>query len=131
MSHCAGNSDDWKQYYISCFVDHDMVMHYHWGLGIRHTYAHTTASTESQFHSTSQWSQPLHSSQHNMKDCGHVDDKINERDLTDSTQTELDFDLKFEPESKSDKKSESDSESILGDLVDMYGCPTKNALYEC
>ena len=23
------------------FVDHDMLMQYHWGLGISHTYSHT------------------------------------------------------------------------------------------
>ena len=109
------------------FVDCDMVMHYHWGLGIGHTYAHATASTESQFHSTSQWPQPLHS-QHDMEDCRHVNDEINEdRDLAN---TELDFDLEFEPGSESGEQSESDSESILGDLVDMYGYPAKDALYE-
>ena len=25
---------------VSSFVDHDMVMRYHWGLGVGHTYAH-------------------------------------------------------------------------------------------
>ena len=63
-----------------------------------------------------------------MEDCRHVDDEINEdRDLAN---TELDFDLKFEPGSESGKQSESDSESIFGDLVDMYGYPTEDALYE-
>ena len=57
MSHSAKDSNDWKRYYIMrcvsvgyisvrylipclSFVDRDMVMRYHWGLGVGHTYAH-------------------------------------------------------------------------------------------
>ena len=57
ISHCAKDSSDWHFYYVnqfvlllsnelltilmlSSFVDHDMVMQYHWGLGVGHTYAH-------------------------------------------------------------------------------------------
>ncbi|KAH7917228.1 hypothetical protein BV22DRAFT_1026772, partial [Leucogyrophana mollusca] len=40
MSHCAQDGDDWKWYYVNRFVDRDMVMRYHHGLGVGHAYAH-------------------------------------------------------------------------------------------
>ncbi|KIM59250.1 hypothetical protein SCLCIDRAFT_27507 [Scleroderma citrinum Foug A] len=33
-------SRDWHFYYVNRFVDRDMVMRYHWGLGVGHAYAH-------------------------------------------------------------------------------------------
>ncbi|KAF8835853.1 hypothetical protein BDN67DRAFT_992306 [Paxillus ammoniavirescens] len=32
----ARDSNDWKHYYINWFIDRDMVMRYHWGLGVGH-----------------------------------------------------------------------------------------------
>ncbi|KIK14840.1 hypothetical protein PISMIDRAFT_75455, partial [Pisolithus microcarpus 441] len=32
----AHESEDWKVYYINRFVDHDMMMRYHWGLAVGH-----------------------------------------------------------------------------------------------
>ncbi|KAF8221019.1 hypothetical protein L208DRAFT_1536292, partial [Tricholoma matsutake] len=55
LSKCARDGEDWKEYYVGCrfnmtdkdtdfgaisFVDRDMMMRYHWGQGIRHTYCH-------------------------------------------------------------------------------------------
>jgi len=60
LSRCARDSQDWHQYYVNrCavstwphhitrwsdrpnarFVDRDMVMRFHWGLGVGHIYAH-------------------------------------------------------------------------------------------
>ena len=58
ISHLAKDSNDWNRYYImwcvsTClqngdpglkfvlsFADRDMMMRYHWGLGVGHTYAH-------------------------------------------------------------------------------------------
>ena len=93
-----------------------MLMRYHWGLGVRHQYAHTTVSSDSQFHSTSP--EP-HSKGHDMEDYrSHFDDEVNEddADLADSTHT-LESDL----EPSESGESQSDSESVLGDFVDMYG----------
>ncbi|EGN97553.1 hypothetical protein SERLA73DRAFT_75220 [Serpula lacrymans var. lacrymans S7.3] len=36
--------NNWKKYYVVWFVDRDMMMQYHWGLGIGHTYARGEAS---------------------------------------------------------------------------------------
>ncbi|KAF8834570.1 hypothetical protein BDN67DRAFT_868960, partial [Paxillus ammoniavirescens] len=39
MSQNTRDSEDWKYYYINWFVDCDMLMRYHWGLGVGHLYA--------------------------------------------------------------------------------------------
>ena len=112
---------------LSSFVDRDMLMRYHWGLGIGHTYAHNTSSTESLLRSTSQRTQPLHSRRHDVEDhkC-HVDDEIDESGDADSTETEWDF----EQDSECGESQSDESESILGDLADMYGCGSDlDALY--
>ncbi|KJA18172.1 hypothetical protein HYPSUDRAFT_205550 [Hypholoma sublateritium FD-334 SS-4] len=43
LSTIAGDSNDWKSYYVNRFADRDMVMRFHWGLGIGHTYSHGKA----------------------------------------------------------------------------------------
>ncbi|KJA21107.1 hypothetical protein HYPSUDRAFT_141225, partial [Hypholoma sublateritium FD-334 SS-4] len=40
LSKMSGDEDDWNGYYVNRFADRDMVMRYHWGLGIGHTYSH-------------------------------------------------------------------------------------------
>ena len=105
---------------MSSFVNRDMLMRYHWGLGVGHTYAHSTASTGPSFRLTSQWSQPLHSGTHDAEDhkC-HGDDEIDEGGDADDSETEQDF----EQDSQwSESQSEDLEESVLGDLADMYGC---------
>ncbi|KAG6376632.1 hypothetical protein JVT61DRAFT_1616 [Boletus reticuloceps] len=42
------DSDHWKYYYINKFVDRDMLMRYHWGLGVGHTYSHVRGSDVNQ-----------------------------------------------------------------------------------
>ena len=96
-----------------------MLMRYHWGLGIGHQYAYTTVSTDPQFHSTSP---NPHSQRHGIEDYRyHSDDEVNEDDLDlgDSTRT---LEPDFEPSESGE--SQSDSESVLGDYVDMYGSGT-------
>ena len=96
-----------------------MLMRYHWGLGIGHQYAHTTASIDSQFSSHSPKSHP---NGRDMEDYGHLADEVNEENdsAADATPT---AELDLEPESELDSEidEQSDSESILGDHVDMYG----------
>ena len=101
----------------SRFVDRDMLMRYHWGLGIGHTYSHNSPAA-SQFCRTSQCSLPPY---HVTQD--HIDEKNGGESLADDLQTESDFnELEFEPEgSDSGIESQSESESILGDRADMYG----------
>ncbi|KAF8833568.1 hypothetical protein BDN67DRAFT_992818 [Paxillus ammoniavirescens] len=48
MSLRAQDSDDWKHYYINQFIDQDMVMQYHWGLGIGHVYAYSNPTEDNQ-----------------------------------------------------------------------------------
>ncbi|KJA21682.1 hypothetical protein HYPSUDRAFT_111821, partial [Hypholoma sublateritium FD-334 SS-4] len=40
MSKISQDAEDWKYYYVNRFADRDMMMRYHWGLGIGHTYSH-------------------------------------------------------------------------------------------
>ncbi|KAG2047193.1 hypothetical protein BDR06DRAFT_1032526 [Suillus hirtellus] len=40
VSACAGDKEDWHEYYINQFVDRDMLMRFHFGLGVGHVYSH-------------------------------------------------------------------------------------------
>ena len=87
-----------------------MLMRYHWGLGIGHQYAHTTASVNLQSFSPSL----SHSNGRAVEDYRNLTDEVIEGDHSaDST---LAVELDLEPE------AEPDSESALGDHVDMYRC---------
>ncbi|KAF5314748.1 hypothetical protein D9611_007063 [Ephemerocybe angulata] len=46
LSAIAKDEDDWKEYYVNRFVDRDMIMRYHWGLGVGHKYSHKDAPTK-------------------------------------------------------------------------------------
>jgi len=62
LSFCAGDSSDWVSYYVNRyvlvvyinslvellhrFVDRDMLMRYHYGLGVGHIYAHSSPSMD-------------------------------------------------------------------------------------
>ncbi|KIJ59504.1 hypothetical protein HYDPIDRAFT_33115 [Hydnomerulius pinastri MD-312] len=46
MSRNAHDAEDWRNYYVNRFVDHDMVMHYHSGLAVGHTYTHISRPAE-------------------------------------------------------------------------------------
>ena len=94
---------------LSSFVDRDMLMRYHWGLGIGHQYAHTTASVNSQSFSPS----PSHSNGSAMEDYRNLTDEVNEGD---HSAVEQDLEAEAEPDSGLDEKS--DSESALGDHAD-------------
>ncbi|GBE90070.1 hypothetical protein SCP_1800920 [Sparassis crispa] len=39
LSHCANDAEDWRFYHVNRFVDRDMLMRYHRGLGIGHVHA--------------------------------------------------------------------------------------------
>ncbi|KAG1740715.1 hypothetical protein EDD22DRAFT_959142 [Suillus occidentalis] len=40
VSGCAGDSHDWREYFVNRFVDRDMLMRFHFGLGVGHVYSH-------------------------------------------------------------------------------------------
>ncbi|KIK32033.1 hypothetical protein CY34DRAFT_66591, partial [Suillus luteus UH-Slu-Lm8-n1] len=40
MSASAGDKDNWHEYYINRFVDWDMLMQFHFGLGVGHVFSH-------------------------------------------------------------------------------------------
>ncbi|KAF6752551.1 hypothetical protein DFP72DRAFT_1011401 [Ephemerocybe angulata] len=43
VSKLANDQSDWREYYVNRFVDRDMLMRHHWGLGIGHIYSHKDA----------------------------------------------------------------------------------------
>ncbi|KIK25266.1 hypothetical protein PISMIDRAFT_43715, partial [Pisolithus microcarpus 441] len=40
LSPVTKDTDDWNYYYINRFADRDMLLRYHWGLGVGHMYSH-------------------------------------------------------------------------------------------
>ncbi|KAG1721829.1 hypothetical protein EDD22DRAFT_962397 [Suillus occidentalis] len=44
VSACAKDKDDWREYYVNRFVDCDMLMRFHYGLGVGHVYSHHHAT---------------------------------------------------------------------------------------
>ncbi|KAJ3536383.1 hypothetical protein NMY22_g6054 [Coprinellus aureogranulatus] len=46
-SKVARDKDDWREYYVNCFIDRDMLMRYSWGLAVGHVYAHEDAPNAS------------------------------------------------------------------------------------
>ena len=52
----------------------------------------------------------------------HVVDVVDEAGDANNTEIEQDFELDVEPDSECGESQSEDSESILGDLADMYGC---------
>ncbi|KAG6913739.1 hypothetical protein DXG01_004666 [Tephrocybe rancida] len=42
LSGLAKDGDDWYRYFVNRFVDRDMLMRFHWGLGIGHLVGHGT-----------------------------------------------------------------------------------------
>ncbi|KAG2113383.1 hypothetical protein DEU56DRAFT_919714 [Suillus clintonianus] len=43
LSGIAGDKSDWCQYFVNRFVDRDMLMCFHYGLGVGHVYSHEEA----------------------------------------------------------------------------------------
>ncbi|KAJ3538280.1 hypothetical protein NMY22_g5229 [Coprinellus aureogranulatus] len=60
-------SEDWVEYVVNRFVDRDMLMRYHWGLGVGHLYSHVDAPKA-----------PLPETRNEAKDDDDSTDKIQE-----------------------------------------------------
>lgn len=93
--------------YMASFVDRDMLMRYHFGLGIGHIYSHTQPSCPSGSITESRNNDSEHLS--NSLESGHADFES----VTSSSD-------RSDPESD-EEHEELDSESILGDYADMDG----------
>ncbi|RDB26818.1 hypothetical protein Hypma_005389 [Hypsizygus marmoreus] len=46
ISKAAQEYQDWNAYFVNRFVDRDMLMRYHWGLGVGHVYSRKTTSLD-------------------------------------------------------------------------------------
>ena len=111
---------------IHRFADNDMVMRYHYGLGVGHTYAHPRTSSNSGFNQTDHGGAETHGEELNY-DVFESDESCGLHKIT--TEDELDFDEDSESddmnyESDGDRSDimvsgESD-DSIYFAIEDMY-----------
>ncbi|KAG6905272.1 hypothetical protein DXG01_003767 [Tephrocybe rancida] len=70
LSGLAQDGKDWQVYYLNRFVDRDMLMRFHWGLGVGHT------SSRSSVHSArlpSPLTQPMDHSTFNASQSTYID----------------------------------------------------------
>lgn len=140
ISRCARDSQDWVHYHVNrcveCaialirinlsnrFVDRDMLMRYHWGLGVGHVYSHgqsafataTTTSTEdvnqdraTEMHSTDEAIPEVHGEDHD----GPSDDENPELGFNDLEDDWID-------ESEGESGSEEEEEELILAMHDMY-----------
>ena len=147
ISPCARDASDWQSYYLNryasftpavtpqhrlffSFVDRDMVMRFHWGLGVGHAYTHqqlcTNAavvwnSSESEsnqsFQSRNVPEGPEPSDQMGM---GTEEDIVDSGTGTDGSGSESD-DEEYEPSEGDDDDESSDDDEYLLDIDEMYG----------
>ncbi|KAF7969982.1 hypothetical protein HWV62_25400, partial [Athelia sp. TMB] len=120
LSPCAHDSKDWSGYLLNRFVDRDMLMRFHWGLGVGHVYAHRS---------------PCHNSSVYKKWPGNCEDVsesngttnphqvVEEEDGSDSEGEENDTEERRSigsQDSDMDGKSDSEDEEQVV-FYDMYG----------
>jgi hypothetical protein len=142
ISRCARDGQDWVRYHVNrcveCaialididppnrFVDRDMLMRYHWGLGVGHVYSHgqrafatsTTTSTEdvnrdsaTEMHSTDEAIPEVHEEDHD----GSSDAENPELGFDDLEDDWIDED------SEGELESEVEEEEFILAMDDMYG----------
>ncbi|KAI0055388.1 hypothetical protein BV25DRAFT_1815655 [Artomyces pyxidatus] len=58
LSSCANDANDWYGYYVNRFADRDMLMRFHWGLAVGHTYSYTRHHEAQQASRSTRDSQP-------------------------------------------------------------------------
>jgi hypothetical protein len=100
------------------FVDRDMMMRYHWGLGVGHTYAHhdTERSSVPDGHS-----QGREEGKEELNTGEHPPGDINENEGGSSSENELEGDGSSST-SEDDNQSNAESDDGLIAFDDMYGC---------
>lgn len=137
LSKLARDSDDWQQYYVNRYVlsnlsdmtslficrfaDRDMMMRYHWGLGVGHTYAKGVpdlqGATEKIAASTSD---VLDDEGQEIEDgLAENDDDIEEDNVRDDDELSYYNGSENGPYSSDDSESEDDDEEFL-ELYDTY-----------
>jgi len=153
LSKIAKDGQEWKDYYVNrsanntCFLDmassnrsgrfadRDMIMRYHWGIGIGHMYAHghiSAAQTPPEPITNSAQVAPNQDNGENWNEMGGYGGYEGSHDGSDSDEAELGMDDREDPnldassESGSDKdgapdddQSQDDDEEFL-EFNDMY-----------
>ncbi|EAU83872.2 hypothetical protein CC1G_09541 [Coprinopsis cinerea okayama7 len=87
-SNRIGDDGDYNEYYVNRFVDRDMVMRFHWGLGVGHLYSHGDAPEKNE-----EWPEsPLQTAHELLPEMSH-----HQPPETDSDLAEGDSDLLGRP----------------------------------
>lgn len=145
LSHCAQDARDWARYYVGrCvttfksiftlhrlteirFVDRDMIMRYHWGLGIGHLYSHgqsagvATASNQTNNTATDSYSyEPVTEANLDLQVPNYENDYESDVDDPELGFENRDDDLGEEEGSEDEPGVEYDDELLVA-LDDMYG----------
>ncbi|KAH7904506.1 hypothetical protein BJ138DRAFT_1019068 [Hygrophoropsis aurantiaca] len=137
LSHCIHDSEDWKGYFVNRFVDRDMTMRYHWGLGIGHLYATSDAvfqprnTDENVLRDKDQRPADTHSSESEFADRPSAEDLVPNsvanqglEDAVDAaTQVDQWHDEDPEPDigSDFDAQDSSEDDEYLAEMDDLYG----------
>lgn len=151
LSHCARDGLDWAHYRINrcvtqhyvvlvlCvyrkirFVDRDMIMRYHWGLGIGHIYSHgqiADASTMASQHSDND-AEPETSVTTNVNVVPHHDENDAEVDNPElCSENHQDCDLGDAEEGSENEPDTDDDDELLVTIDDMYGTEEAFDSYE-
>ncbi|KAG1749279.1 hypothetical protein EDB19DRAFT_1904794 [Suillus lakei] len=113
VSACAGDKDDRREYYVNRFVDHDMLMCFHFGLGVGHIYSH---------HSTLQ-SEPLHGASARQAVIAHdIEVPIDNIEVTEGNieDKEDDEDNEAPRSGGLEQQFGSSNKSLLSQFNEMY-----------
>lgn len=110
---------------VGSFADRDMVMRYHYGFGIGHTYSHTQPASMIPSAQQQAYQERNCDGMDDEDDANHTDGSKRPADTLEIEFDELESD---EPSSSTgsdsepdDESGDSDTESILGDYADMDG----------
>ncbi|KIJ57944.1 hypothetical protein HYDPIDRAFT_34653 [Hydnomerulius pinastri MD-312] len=125
MSRGARDCEDWKFYYINRFVDRDMVMRYHWGMGVGHVYAYTSSSTNGGQQDNSQFVSGLvDDAETSLEEAQDDSNEIQELEDDSALWTEMDYPTSDESnggaDSDSDVLVDAMYESDEGEDSDVY-----------
>lgn len=107
----------------SRFVDRDMMMRYHWGLGIGHTYSHSTSpirsNPDSEHRNFIRHSPQQFSGNETTNYANDAEYKFDDLEHLIDPESELEFEHLSSV--GSDLESDSESESVWEDYADLDG----------
>ncbi|KAG2336642.1 hypothetical protein BDR05DRAFT_978733 [Suillus weaverae] len=117
LSGTAGDKGDWREYYVNRFVDRDMLMRFHYGLGVGHIYSHNVMPNLKGPVIHNDASDGLDIDGNDLEH-GESDNEDNE-DNEDSEGSDYDY-TGVEEEDVFDQEKNGSMESVVGELENMF-----------